>query len=775
VRDQVRSKFLPVIRSAIPIGEFRHSKFFDDEVERIIRSALDKISYEPCLPIGGEEEQVLARRLYRLAGRLRQNALFPQKGIASLSVIAKAYQATAGRYYKMKPMTEKWEEFWQEQQKLARERFDDDAKRACDLVLRGRKNLKSTRRGHIPETISDFYFKAHYVLHRVDGTRTRVVTIHNVHGVNTPMVQMAWDDFGSCVKIRDWLHKSITGAAWGGGQDELTALHEDMAHALAFRDVIEVPVRGYHSKSGLWFFEDVAFSHSTEYRPDNSGIFWIKQDAGVQGYTFARDPDGRPRDREDEVFRQGAPYMHPGIEFSPTDAKGLFQEILQKLNEALGGMEAYLALGMVFACAAGPEIFKEWSCFPGLWIHGEQGEGKSALVRWLIRIWGFSKEKGLPLPADDQRTTLTLAALSGALGQYGELPLWLDEYQPSTASWVRAILKNGYDRAEGAKRDFGSSPREYLSAIIVSGVATSSEPQTRSRFAHIQVSSKKRTANHYEWFQKNSRDFYLIGRFLLRKREEFVASMLSAMRVFVQSKALEGIDDRARMVHAVAFSGFHAACELFDAAVDITGYRVWLVDQCKNAAAEVQESVSVDMFWRELLNALDSGAFGQTPAERRRFFQVIEDRLAKSPVSEHQTKAGAEQSFKAWKSFFLYFRPGPVIENLRISKRRSGEDLAISQSDLVSQMKTRRYWVAAKHVSGHRQKFGGKSNKSCWCVKVDLHPLGLITISDEEFEESFQNRDQNTLFTAGEWVDPRKGDLFALIESLQSKRDQEEE
>src|SRR5262249_23696347 len=158
----------------------------------------------------------------------------------------------------------------------------------------------------------------------------------------------------------------------------------------------------------------------------------------------------------------------------------------------------------------------------------------------------FTKEKGLPLPADDQRTTLTLAALCGALGQYGELPLWLDEYQSGTAAWVRAILKNSYDRAEGAKRDFGNSPREYLSAVIVSGVATSCEPQTRSRFAHIQVSSKARSENHYEWFQTKSHEFYQIGRFLLRNRKRFVENMGSAIRVFVRSKALEGIDDRAR-------------------------------------------------------------------------------------------------------------------------------------------------------------------------------------------------------------------------------------
>ena len=269
-------------------------------------------------------------------------------------------------------------------------------------------------------------------------------------------------------------------------------------------------------------------------------------------------------------------------------------------------------------------------------------------------------------------------------------------------------MKNSYDRAEGAKKDFGKSPREFLSSVIVSGVATSIEPQTKSRFAHIQVSSKKRTADHFDWFQTNSPEFYRLGRFLLRNRERFVESALTAMKTWVDSETMQGVDDRARMVHGLAYAGFHAACETFNVSVDLKAYWTWLVEHCKRSAADIQDNVSVDLFWRELLNALKSGAFGHTAKERRQYFQVIEDKNAKSPVSEHQTRAGAEQGFKAWKSYLLYFRPGPVIELLRVFKRRSGGDLPTSQSDLLNQMKMLVYWLLSKHASGHRQKFGGR-------------------------------------------------------------------
>jgi hypothetical protein len=255
-----------------------------------------------------------------------------------------------------------------------------------------------------------------------------------------------------------------------------------------------------------------------------------------------------------------------------------------------------------------------------------------------------------------------------------------------------------------------------------------------------------------------------------------VESALAAMRAWVNGTAMQGVDDRARMVHGLAYAGFHAACEVFDVGMDPKPYWTWLVDHCKSSAAEIQKSVSVDLFWQEVLTAWDADAFGHSPSDRRRYFQVIEDKLAKSPVSEHQTKAGAEQSFKAWKSFLLYFRPGPVIELLRVFKRRSGGDLPISQSDLLNQMKTRPYWHPAKHPSGHRQKFGGKSNQTCWGIKVDLHPLGLSRVSNAEFNDSFnQDAEPSAIFTADGWVDPRKGDLFALIDFLLSKRCEEED
>lgn len=772
VYGRARNEFLQVIKGARPVAELWQAGFFDKTEERIIKNKLEKISYEPCLPIGGDDEQTMARRLRRYGMKLKRSEWFNVRCASFLFTLASAWTQTQGRYYIMKPLTDKQDAEWVKLLETARNRRDEDAKRACELVLRGRKTLNKL--GHIPAPVSDFYFKPQYVLHRINGTRTRMVTSHNVHGVNTGLLSLPSKDFGSPVKFRDWLLDSSTGGAWWGGQNELTGLHEDLGHELAFKDVMEVPLRGYHEKSKLWFWEDVCFSDDGSFfKPDaKTGIFWVRRDNLVQGYSFARDSSGRPRDREDEVFRQGVPKMFPEKPVSAADVSDLFKDVCRKLEETLGGFEAFMALGMVMACAAGPEIFKMYSAFPGLWVHGAQGEGKSSVVRWLLRIWGFAKEKGLPLPSDE-RGTLTAAALAGALGQYGEIPIWLDEYQPTAPSWVRAILKNSYDRAEGGKKDFGSSPREFLSAVIVSGIATSTEPQTKSRFAHIQVSSEARTANHYQWFQTESHQFYKFGRFLLQNRKAYAAAVLQALSVWMNMKSMKDVDDRARMVHGVAFAGFLAACEIMNVSCD-PKYLDWLIQHCVSSAAEVQESVSVDLFWREILTAMESGAFGDTPADRRRYWHVIEDSSAPSPVSVEQTKRGTENPYTAWRSLKLYFQPGPVIEMLRMHKRKSGRDFAIQQTDLRNQMKVQRYWVESSSRYGHKQKFNG-SNKSCWCIAVDRHELGLNLVPDDEFFDSFKAEGQQGLFVSSDkWMDPRKGDLFGLIDSLQSKKKEDE-
>ena len=70
-----------------------------------------------------------------------------------------------------------------------------------------------------------------------------------------------------------------------------------------------------------------------------------------------------------------------------------------------------------------------------------------------------------------------------------------------------------------------------------------------------------------------------------------------------------------------------------------------------------------------------------------------------------------------------------------------------------------------------------KVNRS-WCIHLDQHELGFIVVPDEEFIASLHPEPMeqlpdtsDTWLSEDKWVDPRKGDLFALVQSLQSREE----
>jgi hypothetical protein len=126
-------------------------------------------------------------------------------------------------------------------------------------------------------------------------------------------------------------------------------------------------------------------------------------------------------------------------------------------------------------------------------------------VRWLLRIWGFVTEKGMPL--EDS----TKAGIGIAMQQYGNLPVWLEEFQPDSKDfkWIIGKLKNLFNRESGTKKTFEDDQRVIRGSAIVTGVATSGDSQLRSRYAHLQVAAKNRKAEHFHWFEEESPDFFL--------------------------------------------------------------------------------------------------------------------------------------------------------------------------------------------------------------------------------------------------------------------------
>lgn len=763
IAAECREEFLKVLKAGIRVEEAWQAGLFMGEEERIIRSGLERISYVAKLPVGGDHEVTVARRLMRLAGKLKQDdERLAAKARGFLVTLAKAYQDLKGGYYTFRPLREDAADRWLGYLQHARSNEDVEVSRACEVALQG-----------IPQRCSDFHLRAHYVLNRLNGTRERVVSLHNIHGANSPLVSLPSAPFAQPSKFREWLLNNISGATWRAGERELNDLQADVAREVAFKDVAEVAVRGYHEESKCWFFEDVCYApDGQEVFAGRDGVIWVKGTAGLtQGYRLSE------TDHEGQGFHQKLPRMRPSVAYSEEQTRALFVEVCQRMLETIGDYGGWLALGAILIYGAGPELYDLHTAFPGLWLHGEPGQGKSSVARWLLRLWGFSKETGLPLPDS------TKVGVSIILQQYGNLPVWLEEYQPDCPKWMLDKIKAAYNRESGAKKTFDEGDRKIRAGAMITGVATChQDAQVSSRYCHVLVSETRRKANHYEWFEENSPLFYVLGRHILRHRAEYARLALEGMRSWMENKELgSAVSPRARLVHAAAYGGIYGLVGLLRShgPADLRAYRDYLIAHTRESSTEVREQVNVNQFWADLLAALKSDAFGVTPSERRRVFKVVENKRAESPVSEWQRGVGAESSEKEWKSYLLYFVPDPVIDMLRRYKRLQGRDLPLDKADLRSQMRTRPYWVMPKDDT-HRERFGdSRSKQSCWCIDLDRHDLGYRGVSDEEFERSL-HRDGNPEAdflprSSGEWEDPRRGDLFALVDSLKGRNEGDEQ
>ena len=819
-KGRIAASFRKVLAAAVKEELAYQAGLFDNSAEKHIRTGLEKLKVEPKLPVGGSAEKSIAVRIRRFVGRSLGQVENQARGY--LMNLANSYDDLGGGYWILRPLSEKQQEKWQSRLVAARDAGQVEYRRMCDLALKG-----------IPERISDFYMEPHYAVKKRAGGMTRYVSLHNIYGGRSRAMELDAEAFGQPAKFRTW-------TLWAGnysfglgkraGEIQLQMLHADINRELTEHTVIEVDSRGHHEESGLWFFEDAVFlpEGGNPFIPDDRGIVKVFDprcprcckalkatdrgplcgpcaEAGFkkpvewasweQGYLLSEPA------LVAEKFKQPMPRLRPEVRSTVEAEVALLGELGVKLYQTVGTFEAYIGIGAVLANLAEPEIREAWNSFPGLWVHGEQGSGKTSVARWLLTLLGLYIKAGFKL-AD-----ASPPGLGSAMKNLGSLPVWLEEYQPNTPQWVIDLLKSTYGHEPGAKM---TAARELHSGVIVSGVATCRDAQTKSRFAHVQLAKPRRLIdpatgepyNHFDWFQEHSKRFYLIGRRMMEHRREYADRVQQALKEWLQSPDMAHVEERARMVHGVAYAGFVAAVGLYQKllgatpatadfgrlAKNLDHYRAFLVEHCMGTAAEVRGSVNANLFWTDLLGALKAKAFGETRAERAEYFRWEEEVCESAdgsplgpPGAEHQGKM--ETTFGTveappWIHARLYFNAAHVLPVLARWKRGQGLDPDLTQSDLRAQLAVKPYFVAGDHI----RRFGVKTGRNvaperCWCIDVSAHELGCVPVDDAAFIASlFRNGDPQTgrAIPREEWCDPRRGELWAIGAALASSGNEED-
>lgn len=768
-RSMVRDAFLAALRQARAARDLRQLGLFSKEVDGLIYKKLQQISYEDKLPPGDEVEEGYATKLTQLLHRARrEERLIDEWAQGMLWLLAAKYREVKGQYYLLRPpkaktkwsaeadMNTHWQQSWEWRLSTA---VDPAVRWAHALMLKG-----------TPESFSNFHIKSWYMLVRESGEYVRLIKIRNVHGEEWNVLRLDGKSFASPKAFREWLNTQ-TNVAFLAGERELQMIQRDMTAHMAHRQVYEVPYFGWHAPdpakqrpAGLWFFDDLAIGDGKELRPDEQGVFW---DRG-KGYKIG------DKDQEDEEFVRGRPRMHPERAATLEEVCDLLRSVAAAFYDTQGGPEGYMVLGAALGAAFAPEIFKEHGMFPGLWLPGETQQGKTTMARWCQAFFGIARQDGVILK------DTTKVGLSIAFQQYSNLPVWLEEFQPESQKpeWEQIIekIKNAFNRESGIKKTFGDEMRRVRCVVLVTGVATCADAQVRSRYIHSQVSKNKRLEDHLEWMQANKDEFYLIGRELLRRRPEMVAGVLRRIREFTAAPELAGVEIRSKLVHGVPYAVFLEVCEWFKGkglvVVDegrLRAYRSWLLGHTQMSSAQVTEQVNVNQFWRLLLNALRAGMFGEGTKDWRRYFRVsVREKLDGTTSTEPldpELRAG-------WKSYRLYFQPGPVIDAVNQHLVRLRTAGLLNQQDLRAQMSQRDYWV---HGS-LKFRFGEDMSSSyAWAIEVDRHELGRQPVGREELELSLRKTETTywslDAIKTGEWNDPRKGDLFPLVHAVEDREE----
>jgi hypothetical protein len=739
--------FMQVLRSAVRHYEVGHTGLYSRADEALIESKVLRYSYEPNLPCGGDEEARISKRLRRLATKLVfEPGRLPEAARAFLRHLGDKYNELPGRYYVFHELHEAKREMWKEYKARAAARDDVEVKRACEIVLRG-----------VPAWVSDFYVDPLFVLEKVDGTRDRVVRVHTLQGRVTPRLYWPAEAYSAPNPFRIWLANAAS-VTWGRGITEQTKLQYDMNYHLDDKEVKQIPLRGYHEPSGLYFFEDTAITPEGKMLlPDRHGVFWHQG----QGYLPSE------LDAEGQEFPMGLPRMHPHTQATDQEIRDLWRVVCRNYYEAVGDYGAWMLLGNLVSYGAAVEIFKRYCCFPGLWTVGLQESGKTSLIRWGVRIWGYTCHEGLVLGGS------TRVGVKCALAAYGWLPVWLEEFQVQNEDWVTEVVKSVFDHVDSVKKTFGEPRRLIRAGSIVTGMATHSDPQVMSRYCTVRAVAAKRLNNEPErllWFEDTSlAKFFLLGRHILTHRAEFAKSVMQQLQAWVQLDVLSSGTMRAKIVQGAAYASFMAMAALLESHTsdELNAFRQYALERVAGATNEVREKEYSNQFWGDLVAAVKANELGFTAAERGKYLKAVPNPDAPCPVSEYQRKFGEDNPHFRWKSVKLYVSHDAVDLVAAYKKKIGSTEASLSKTDLRAAIKDKPYNVPAENSTRyHRQRFVGGGLQYCFCVDLDRHELGLVRVTDAQFDASLRKGD-GMFFPDADWEDPRKGPLFYLVESLQ--------
>lgn len=527
--------------------------------------------------------------------------------------------------------------------------FVEDQPKEVQAIFK-RKNAKKYFRSHIrkefgryvavrkkgkfevEEIISNFTLKI-IATHETPEGMIRSVQLTNEFGDTATFGYISPEDMG-CESFKTFCFAKGN-FIWTGHAEDLLNIWKSEFLEDDGRHIIEPNHIGWIEDHNMWLFGNVAWREGKELRPDRNGVFWTEK-KGFKPVPLSED------------------HSVPYVAFK-APAK---EVILENLGDTIGLEEAKLALGWVFSVAYLEDVFQRYSCFPFLFLTGKKGSGKSHVADWLMSFYGFEQ-------AGKQAGDSTTVGLQRCLEYTSSLPVFIDEYKNTQ----KITLKNGFFRncynrqssSKGIKSNFGVRNAKIRGTLLFAGEETPEDAALLSRCIPILITLKRRSVDHYEWFQSKKAEFsfHLMDVIRNKDSERFAKIMHQAKEYF----GTLGMDDRMAINYSVAAAGYSVAFDDGDVA-----FVKWMGAEVARVKRDQDAESTVDMFFADLLTLKLTGRIGH------KYWEVSDGKVylyfhgLYNIWSEDYRKRKGEAGFKA-SSIRDYLKEEPGFLDSRVSKR----------------------------------------------------------------------------------------------------------
>ncbi len=735
---------------------------FLDPKEDVITQALHKLRHEPKIFVGGKHEHETANELENWCHE-------DFKDLLKVSTLAAELRDTRGGYYRVKPPSEAMElrciNARKEIKKMleeAEEAGDEDEIRK----LRAAKTAAWIILNRYPKPFTDFtarsYFKVHVREENGRHREDRLIRFTDRNGRVSPPFQMPPTQMGSSQKLREFF-LAMGGFHWKGNQDECDMWVADLDVHNYQRTIEEVETYGWQKDKKFYLLGDCAIAEGHFIFPDKNGIIWYKGSGYKMSFTTA-------------VFTAVPPMLFPGEknpkaacaaldwEEERTAAARIWTDALADYHESFGGYAGYAVLAGIIGQLAHAEQLAEIGGKFGMWVNGEKGSGKTKSVSFAMRMLGFVMNYGFFSLGS------TKVSIERTLSQMCNLPSHIDEFRNENSSAaLEDLLRNAHNEVATIKGtpNGGKGVRKSvpLNIPVVTGEDATTDTALRSRYLRITASksygrapkedesaaeieartaaeTKARDARYFRIMER-SEQYFRVGRYLFKNREEFARLAIEGCKSFCNAaNVAEKIPDaRARQLFGAFFGALTAVQKLLVGeqlfGADTQKVVTWFISHGSESSEDTERDVFRTRFFAECLTMIRRKVDGVDQYLRVHPGHVdpATGKLLLYPISNDSVR----------QRLYVLIAAGELFDEYKADKRRRGENAPLARDNIMAELRAQPAWVKAPKAAPRQHKCsipGEKgSNRTWWVLDYKLCDPDLRDVFKNIWERELDQKD----------------------------------